>query len=568
VLSRPDLFSIVTPVNVQALERLTRTHPNRHFVESVLQGFEEGFWPWANTVQPGYPLTHDESKPLQLSPEKEEFLSNQIEHERSLNRMSLSFGRDLLPGMYCMPHYIVPKPHSDSWRLVNDLSAGPYSLNSMVDHQFVTGFPLDNLTHLGDIILRKHKEQPGIKLVIWKSDISEAYRICPMHPLWQIKQVIRVCGELSVDRVNMFGGSGSGAIFISANSLVSWIARFIKLIEDLEYVDDSFGVEEVGKMLLYEPYGVSFPAQQTKLLQLWDEVGFPHKLKKQLFGSRVPILGIDADVDELTFTLPQEAKDRLDGELSAWCQKGVRKSVKEWQQMAGWVNWSFNVYPLLRPSLNNVYDKLRGKSQNARMWVNTAVREDLEWAKMRIAKSDGVRLLKSIVWEAEEATCVIKTDACPSGFAFWYPNQHLGFATTTPVGTPSTQIVFYEALAVLCALDDACFRFQSGSRVVIYTDNSATVAMFNSLRSLPEFNCILKRAVDLLMDNDFQLRVLHIAGDKNDVADALSRAEFMKALHLQPNLIIRTFEPYLRVDRRQLPPYLQPPRHMLGAVRC
>jgi hypothetical protein len=65
-----------------------------------------------------------------------------------------------------------------------------------------------------------------------------------MHVLWQLKQVIKLKGELMVDRVNVFGGSGSGPIFILVNLLVAWIAKVVKEIEDLIYVDDSFGVDE------------------------------------------------------------------------------------------------------------------------------------------------------------------------------------------------------------------------------------------------------------------------------------------------------------------------------------
>jgi hypothetical protein len=75
-------------------------------------------------------------------------------------------------------------------------------------------------------------------------------------------------------------------------------------------------------------------------------------------------------------------------------------------------------------------------------------------------------------------------------------------------------------------------------------------------------------AVDILMETDFSLRVLHIAGLNNDVADALSRADLMRALHVNPRLSIRNFEPYLRVDHHQSPPTLQPPRRTLGVAKC
>jgi len=201
----PELFRIVSPVDAVALEMLASSHPNKAFIQSVLEGLRGGFWPWASTIKEGYPLTWDESRQMQLSLEKEEFLNRQLEHEVSLDRVSPDFGTELLPGMYCMPNYVVPKPHTDDWRLVNDLSAGPFSLNSMVDCQGVTGFPLDSLAQLGELLMRNHSLNPGKRFVVWKSDIAEVYRICPMRILWQLKQAMRVKGRLRINRVNVFG---------------------------------------------------------------------------------------------------------------------------------------------------------------------------------------------------------------------------------------------------------------------------------------------------------------------------------------------------------------------------
>ena len=134
--------------------------------------------------------------------------------------------------------------------------------------------------------------------------------------------------------------------------------------------------------------------------------------------------------------------------------------------------------------------------------------------------------------------CVAKTDACPRGIAFWYPQTGEGFTAPTPHENLSSQIVFYEALAVLSALDHAHQRHPPKSKVVIFTDNFATVTMFSSLRALPEFNCIFKQAADILLKSQINLQVLHIAGDRNDVADALSQGEFVWTLKLQPGLTI------------------------------
>jgi len=101
-----------------------------------------------------------------LMPEKEEFLQKQLKHEEELERVLPEFGEDLLPGMYCMPTYLIPKPQSVDWRLVNDLSARPFSLNSMVDCCRITRYSLDNLSQLGELMMKKHHQNLNKHLVV------------------------------------------------------------------------------------------------------------------------------------------------------------------------------------------------------------------------------------------------------------------------------------------------------------------------------------------------------------------------------------------------------------------
>jgi len=58
--------------------------------------------------------------------------------------------------------------------------------------------------------------------------------------------------------------------------------------------------------------------------------------------------------------------------------------------------------------------------------------------------------------------------------------------------------------------------------VTIYTDNLNTVQIFNSLACLPDYNQILRRAIDIVLTHDIDLRILHVPGEQNTVADALS----------------------------------------------
>ena len=202
VHSNPELFKIVTPIKVDVFEELLVSHPNRPFVDSVLRGLREGFWPFAN-IPDGYPIIHDASNPTPEDPAHAQFLRDQRDVELERGRYSEPFD-ELLPGMYAMPLHAVPKDDGQSLRLVTNHSKGDYSLNSMVDKKAMGKVPLNNMRAFGEDLLDLRRNHPGEDLCAWKSDVSEAYRLIPMHPFWQVKQVKVIDGRKYINRCDVF----------------------------------------------------------------------------------------------------------------------------------------------------------------------------------------------------------------------------------------------------------------------------------------------------------------------------------------------------------------------------
>ncbi|KAJ7654750.1 hypothetical protein B0H17DRAFT_842088, partial [Mycena rosella] len=111
----------------------------------------------------------------------------------------------------------------------------------------------------------------------------------------------------------------------------------------------------------------------------------------------------------------------------------------------------------------------------------------------------------------------------------YFPAIGLGYQSTLPHNAPAGVIFYFEALCVCWCLHSIAQLVRESARAVrvrrvaVWTDNSNTFNIFSSLHALPMYNEILKSSVDVLIANNFQLRVLLIPGKENIVANALSR---------------------------------------------
>ncbi|TDL23316.1 DNA/RNA polymerase, partial [Rickenella mellea] len=496
VESNPHLFKIVTLIKVNAFRDLLKHHPNKRLVSSACRGLQEGFWPWATYPLSDYPLTNDEAQELFHDPVHQDILREKVQGEVRAGRYSESFGPLLLPGMYNMPVWIVHR--NEKPRLICDQSAGNFSPNSMIPKHERTLF-LDTIQSYGRAIRRAKHAQPDRAVILVKSDVARGYRNMPVHPYFQALQIVKCDDHRYVDRCAEIGGAGSGRIFVTFMALVLWIALYVKHILDLfSYVDDIFSYDYEGNLIYYEPYHKLMPTKQVRLLMLWDELGIPHEEKKQLWGRKLVVIGFEIDTDAMTITMPKDSKDKFVQHIHTFLGStkiGKRRSLREFQQMAGYCNWALNVAPLLRPGLASLYAKMRGKTNfHALVRLNESVIRDLTWFARHFQSSSGIFILDAIAWNLEEADMVMYSDASLTGLGFWSPTATAAFHHKFQESIPQSLIYFYEALSVCCALRWASTLVRTPHRLVIYTDNQNTVDMFNSFKAEPLYNPLLQFA--------------------------------------------------------------------------
>ena len=313
---------------------------------------------------------------------------------------------------------------------------------------------------------------------------------------------------------------------------MAWIAERVKRIPHIKaYVDDNASFDVVGDVLYYEPYRCYFPTKQTHLLHLWNKLNIPHAEKKQINGPIVPFVGFDVNPNAMTISINNEHRANLFEKVASFAKPGKRHTLWEFQSLAGYINWPFAVYPLLKPCLSAMYAKMSGKLLSlAPIRVNNAICEELQWFLKHACLSDGIFLLNTVVWDPMtdlHNTSVCYVDACMGGMAFWYPKLRLGYQCRVPAGY-TVPIFYWEAVAVPCAM--IAPDSNSLPRLVVYTDNQNTVDIWHSLKASAPYNATLICAITSLIGHGTDTCVLHIPGIENLVADALSH--FNNALAL------------------------------------
>lgn len=93
-----------------------------------------------------------------------------------------------------------------------------------------------------------------------------------------------------------------------------------------------------------------------------------------------------------------ESQDKLLEAISLFVHQGAQCPLRDFQWLAGYLNWALNVYPMLHPGLSALYAKMAGKQhQNALLWINCNVVCKLCWFTGHVHASSGVHFLSSVV---------------------------------------------------------------------------------------------------------------------------------------------------------------------------
>jgi hypothetical protein len=531
-------IKVETPFDVDRLESLLVDHPNPVFVQSVLCGLREGFWP----------LDDGEWK-IELKEVVDNYPSGDLDKEaiRQFRDKEQAAGRwsqevsELLPGMKISPMFVIWR--NEKPRVVTDHSGS--GINAGIDRTDAK-VRYDDMHDFGQCLHDARAANPGRRLVVFKDDVASAFLNLPAHPIWQLRQTVTVDGKLYIVRRLVFGNRASPRIWCALSGLLCWIGIRRFDIQGLYvYMDDFFGWEYEDQLEFYR--GMLRPSRQVRLLRFWESVSCPFDDDKQKHGVELKIIGFWVNVQRGSISLaPSSIVDIIDKITRFLATSSRQPPLREWQRLAGHLNWLLNVMPWGRPALAEVYRKISGKTHSFRgVFINAAVRADLTWLAVTIPKSIGVRFVDSGVWDDSEADLVVWTDASLRGaLSFVYGSDGYVYQLRECPSDIKIDIFFLELLAILSGIHHVASFASPPKRLLVYTDSLDSVGVLNSLRASTSLhNGPLLAIASVIMQSGIDLRARHIDGKKNIRADLLSRLLLQDFSLRFPSTRVRLFSP-------------------------
>lgn len=533
-------IKVETPFNVDRFESLLHDHPNQLFVKSVMRGLREGFWPFSD----GGDWLSDEDDPLANYSSEEEDLETVRafrDKEISAGRWSEAKHNKLLPGMKSSPLFVVWQKNKP--RVVTDHSAS--GLNESIP-KIEAKVPYDDMRSFGQAMFNAKSNFPNEALVSWKSDVASAFLNLPAHPLWQIRQVVKVDGVWYIVHRLVFGNRASPRCWCSVSALMCWVGIKKLNITDLHvFMDDFYSWDFANNMVTYQ--GVARPKNQAKLLILWDAIGCPWEEKKQEFGETLKIIGFWVDINRGTITLSDDSVADIVSKIKSFIETPSRRpSLCTWQRLAGHLNWLPNVLPWGRPALTEMYRKMAGKeNMHAGIYLNKEVMTDMNWLAEIIPGATGIRLLETMKWNNEAADMILWTNASlKSGMAFVYEGNGFVYQIAQNVTPNKVDILFLELMTILSAISHIAVFAHPPRRLLIFTDSLDSVAVFNTSGAAESLhNSVVRAVAGIILRTGIDLKVCHIPGKDNIRANLLSRLLFNEYKQKFPADRVRKFEP-------------------------
>ena len=247
-------------------------------------------------------------------------------------------------------------------------------------------------------------------------------------------------------------------------------------------------------------------------------------------------LGIQVDAANMTLSIPH---DKVRAALDVVNKYIGAKSLSK-RQLQSLIGTLVHVAKCVEPArifISRLLQALRGCGDRWYIGVTDSIRADLQWFLEFLVTWNGVSLVPS---PAPHRT--IQVDACLTGVGA-HDGQVAYAARIAPDNDPVANITEIEAANIVIALHTFLTDDDAGGHIMIHCDNLPSVQALTSGRANNTVLAECARAIWMLQARyAIKISYSHIAGQDNQVADALSRAHTSMAYYNLAKDFIKTID--------------------------
>jgi hypothetical protein len=508
------------------LESELTHHPDRGFVEQLINGLRHGF----DTGIRETPVSSFECNNLQSAIKDPSFVTSALASEVEKGYMIGPFQTSPFPTYRVSPIGVVEGKYSGKKRLIIDLSA-PHdnahhsSINDLINKDECS---LSYVTVDDAIAVIK---QLGQNTMMSKTDLVDAFKIVPIRTdLWAWYGV-KWDGEYYFACRLCFGSRSSPKTFDLLSQAVSWIMSNNYGLAHVLYLLDDY-------LCLDSPDVI---AERTMALMkcIFKRLNMAISLRKTLGPSPVmEFLGITLDSIQMEARLPRNKLDRIKHTLEKLLSKRTC-TKQELLSLLGHLHYASRV---MRPGRSFV---------SYLIWLSTTVeglfeqvyltdvcRADMYMWSDFLDSWNGVSLfLDDNI--TDSADFHLYTDASGIGYAGIFHNKWFqgtwppGFNTRTNTAANMARLELFPVIvaAVLWGAD------WGRKKILFHCDNMATVFIIQKGRAKDHTTMRLMRKLTFCAaKHSFSVHSVHIPGVRNEVSDSLSRFEQIRFRRLAPHM--------------------------------
>lgn len=406
----------------------------------------------------------------------------------------------------------------------HDDSRNP-SINELIDKK---AHSLSYVT-IDDAIKLIHLLGRGCMLM--KTDICDAYKICPVNPnQWKL-QCIKWEGLYYVYTKLCFGSRSSPKIFDTLAEILCWIARRKYHIKYIIHLLDDF--------LCVDPLSRDSAQTMSDLKRMFSDLGIPIAAHKTVGPvCELEFLGIILNSELMTARLPDNKKSRIILAIAGFTERRSVTKV-ELLRLLGHFAFASKVVPAGRPFLSYLINlSTTVKELHHHVSFTPQCREDLVMWVDFLNDWNGVSILLEPGF-TPAADLELSTDASGTiGFAGYFRGHW--FQSRWPVGMrvydSSTNSMARLELFPIVVASLLWGHIWRGKRIMFYCDNQAVVFIIRKGRSRSAPVNHLMRILTLSAARaGFVISATYIASKDNDISDALSRFQMERFAGLAPD---------------------------------